>query len=80
MRIYQGKLQKGNSITNVNTGKKIKLARIVRMHSDDMEEIDGAGAGEVVAMFGVDCSSMDTFSDGDTNLVMSSMYVPVSLF
>lgn len=78
MRIYQGKLQKGNSITNVSTGKKVKLARIVRMHSNDMEEIDGAGAGEVVAMFGIDCSSMDTFSEGDTNLVMSSMFVPVS--
>ena len=37
MRIYQGKLEKGKSITNVNSGKKIKLARIVRMHSDDME-------------------------------------------
>lgn len=79
MRIYQGKLQKGNSITNCNTGKKVKLARIVRMHSDEMEEITGAGSGEVVAMFGVDCSSMDTFSDGDTNLIMSSMFVPVSM-
>jgi elongation factor G len=76
MRIYQGTLKRGNYITNVNSGKKIKLARIVRMHSDDMEEIDQAGAGEVVAMFGVDCSSMDTFSDGGTDLVMSSMYVP----
>lgn len=78
MRIYQGMLKKGNYITNVNTGKKVKLARIVRMHSDDMEEIDSAGAGEVAAMFGVDCSSMDTFSDGAMDLVMSSMYVPVS--
>ena len=46
MRIYQGMLKKGNYITNVSNGKKIKLARIVRMHSDDMEEIDEAGAGE----------------------------------
>ncbi len=76
MRIYQGMLKKGNSITNVNDGKKIKLARIVRMHSDDMEEIDEAGAGEVVAMFGVDCRSMDTFSDGNMDLAMSSMFVP----
>jgi elongation factor G len=76
MRIYQGMLKKGNQITNVNDGKKIKLARIVRMHSDDMEEIEEAGAGEVVAMFGVDCRSMDTFSDGSTNLAMSSMFVP----
>jgi elongation factor G len=78
MRIYQGKLQKGSTIINVSTGKKVKLARIVRMHADEMEEINGAGSGEVVAMFGVDCSSMDTFSDGATNLIMRSMYVPVS--
>ena len=78
MRVYQGMLKKGNFITNINDGKKIKLARIVRMHSDEMEEIDEAGAGEVVAMFGIDCKSMDTFSDGSMNLAMSSMFVPVS--
>jgi elongation factor G len=76
IRVYQGTLKKGNFITNVNSGKRIKLARIVRMHADDMEDIDSASAGEVVAMFGVDCSSMDTFSDGGTDLVMSSMYIP----
>lgn len=76
MRIYQGMLKKGNHIVNVNDGKKIKLARIVRMHADDMEEIDEAGAGEVVAMFGIDCRSMDTFSDGNLDLAMSSMFVP----
>ena len=76
MRIYQGTLKRGMHITNVSDSKRIKLARIVRMHSDDMEEIDQAGAGEVVAMFGVDCKSMDTFSDGPTHLAMSSMFVP----
>ena len=35
-------LKKGNPIVNVNDGKKIKLARIVPMHSDEMEEIDEA--------------------------------------
>ena len=76
MRVYQGTLQKGNVITNVSDGKKTKLARIVRMHSDEMEDVDSAAAGEVVAMFGIDCRSMDTFSDGNRNLVLSSMYVP----
>eukprot|EP00579_Thalassiosira_antarctica_P002505 CAMPEP_0201874418 /NCGR_PEP_ID=MMETSP0902-20130614/6683_1 /ASSEMBLY_ACC=CAM_ASM_000551 /TAXON_ID=420261 /ORGANISM="Thalassiosira antarctica, Strain CCMP982" /LENGTH=758 /DNA_ID=CAMNT_0048401289 /DNA_START=12 /DNA_END=2288 /DNA_ORIENTATION=+ len=76
MRVYQGMLKKGNPIVNVNDGKKIKLARIVRMHSDDMEEIDEAHAGDVVAMFGVDCRSMDTFSDGNMDLAMSTMFVP----
>lgn len=76
MRVYQGTLKRGGFITNVSTGKKIKVPRIVRMHSDDMEEIDEAGAGEVVAMFGIDCSSMDSFSDGTANLAMTSMFVP----
>ena len=55
MRIYQGMLKKGNQIVNINDGKKIKLSRIVRMHSDEMEEIEEAHAGDVVAMFGIDC-------------------------
>lgn len=76
MRIYQGMLKKGNTITNVNDGKKVRLSRIVRMHSNEMEEIDSVGSGEVVAMFGIDCKSMDTFSDGAMNLAMSTMYVP----
>jgi len=77
MRIYQGTLKKGSQIVNVNeNGKKTKLARIVRMHSDEMEEISEAKAGEVAAMFGIDCKSMDTFSDGKMNLVLSTMYVP----
>lgn len=41
-----------------------------------MEDISEAGAGEVVAMFGIDCRSMDTFSDGNMNIAMSSMFVP----
>jgi len=76
MRIYQGTLKKGMFITNVNDKKRIKVPRIVRMHSDEMEDITEAKAGEVVAMFGVDCRSMDTFSDGPTDKVMSSMFVP----
>mmetsp|Transcript_16434 Transcript_16434/g.20525 ORF Transcript_16434/g.20525 Transcript_16434/m.20525 type:complete len:757 (-) Transcript_16434:58-2328(-) len=76
MRIYQGSLKKGLTIYNVSDKKKVKVPRIVRMHSDDMEEISSAGSGEVVAMFGIDCRSMDTFSDGDFNLAMSTMFVP----
>lgn len=37
MRMYQGTLRKGAIITNVRTGKKIKVPRLVKMHSDDME-------------------------------------------
>ena len=37
MRVYQGHLSKGEYIYNTRTGKKTKVARLVRMHSDKME-------------------------------------------
>lgn len=41
-----------------------------------MEDIDSASGGDVVAVFGVECSSMDTFTDGVNRLAMASMFVP----
>ena len=76
MRVYQGTVKKGEWLVNVNTGKKIKVPRLVRMHSDEMEDVTSVSAGDVVAMFGVDCSSMDSFTDGKSNLAMTSMFVP----
>ncbi|KAF7723410.1 Elongation factor G, mitochondrial [Apophysomyces ossiformis] len=76
MRIYQGTLKKGSFIINVKTGKKIKVPRLVRMHAADMEDVDELGAGEIGAMFGVDCASGDTFTDGTLQYTMSSMFVP----
>lgn len=76
IRIYQGSLRKGDFIINTRTGKKVKVPRLVYMHADDMEDIDKAEAGDIVAIFGVDCASGDTFTDGKLNYAMSSMFVP----
>ncbi len=76
VRVYQGELVKGEFVYNARTGKKVKLGRIVRMHSDNMDEIDRAGAGDIVALFGIDCASGDTFRSQGTNFVLSSMHVP----
>ncbi|TMQ06990.1 MAG: elongation factor G [Deltaproteobacteria bacterium] len=76
VRIYQGLIQKDDYVVNTRSGKKVKVGRLVRMHSDDKEEITEAGAGDICAMFGVDCNSGDTFTDGKVNLAMSSMFVP----
>lgn len=54
----------------------LQVPRLVRMHSDEMEDITEAASGEICAMFGVDCYSGDTFSDGTHQLVMTSMHVP----
>ncbi len=76
IRTYQGTLKKGDFIFNTRTGKKVKVGRLVRMHSNEMEEIDEAGSGDIVALFGVDCASGDTFCDSSINWSMSSMHVP----
>jgi elongation factor G len=76
VRIYQGAVRKDDFIVNSRNGKKVKVSRLVRMHSDDREDILDAGAGDICAVFGVDCNSGDTFTDGKTNLAMTSMFVP----
>ena len=76
LRIYQGALRRDAFITNTRTGKQHKIGRLVRMHADKMEEITAAGAGDIVAMFGIECNSGDTFTDGKLNVAMISMHVP----
>lgn len=72
IRVYQGTLKKGMYIFNAKTKKKIKLPRIVRMHSNEMEEVQEIGSGEICAVFGVDCASGDTFTDGSLAYTMVS--------
>jgi elongation factor G len=76
LRIYEGVIRKGDSVINVNTGKKTKIPRLIRMHSNEMEDIQEAHAGQIVAVFGVDCASGDTFTDGSVKYTMTSMSVP----
>ncbi|KAI5307402.1 Elongation factor G, mitochondrial [Ascosphaera pollenicola] len=76
IRVYQGTLRKGSNVYNSRTNKRIKVPRIVRMHSNEMEEVSEIGAGEICAVFGIECASGDTFTDGQLAYSMSSMYVP----
>ena len=76
VRIYQGSLQKGSTIVNSRTQRRNKVGRLVRMHADEMEDITGAGAGDIVALFGIDCASGDTFNDESVRIAMTSMHVP----
>eukprot|EP01112_Ceratiomyxa_fruticulosa_P016645 TRINITY_DN5068_c0_g1_i4.p1 TRINITY_DN5068_c0_g1~~TRINITY_DN5068_c0_g1_i4.p1 ORF type:complete len:753 (+),score=184.54 TRINITY_DN5068_c0_g1_i4:125-2383(+) len=75
MRVYQGSIKRGDMIRNVNLDKTIKVPRLVKMHANEMEEVQEAGVGEIVCMFGVDCYSGNTFTNGP-KLSMNSMFVP----
>lgn len=75
-RIYQGTLNKGDTVVNSTNQRKVKVGRLVRMHADQMEDIDHSESGDIVALFGVDCASGDTFTDGRVNYSLSSIFVP----
>ena len=75
-RVYQGKIKKGEELFNTRSKKRFKVGRLVRMNSAQMEDINEGCAGDIVALFGVDCASGDTFVNGGLNLSMASMFVP----
>jgi len=76
IRVYQGSLKRAANIFNARTNKKVKVPRIVRMHSNEMEDTQEIGAGEICAVFGIECASGDTFTDGTLGYSMTSMFVP----
>ncbi|MDR0630055.1 MAG: elongation factor G [Treponema sp.] len=76
VRIYQGALKKGEELTNTRSRKRFKVGRLVRMHANSMEDITEGAPGDIVALFGIDCASGDTFCGGGLNYAMTSMFVP----
>jgi len=76
LRIYQGTITKGTELVNIRSKKKFKVGRLVKMHSNHMEDIESSEAGEIAALFGVDCASGDTFCTPKLNYSMTSMHVP----
>ena len=52
-RIYSGKLEKGSYVLNANTGEQERIARILRMHADERQELDVLYAGEIGATVGL---------------------------
>ncbi len=76
IRVYQGKVEKGKPIYNMTTKKKHNVGRLVRMHAGEMGDITVAEAGDIVALFGIDCATGTTFTDGELEVNMTSMHVP----
>lgn len=76
IRVYQGTLKKGDELFNTRSKKKFKVGRLIKMHSDHMEDITEASTGDIAALFGIDCASGDTFNSPGLNYSMTSMFVP----
>ncbi|MCK5155026.1 MAG: elongation factor G [Spirochaetales bacterium] len=76
IRVYQGSIKKGDELYNVRSRKKFKVGRLVRMHANNMEDIQEARCGDIAALFGIECASGDTFCATHLNYSMTSMFVP----
>jgi len=76
VRVYQGRLSKGSELINTRTQRKVKVGRLVRMHASAMEDIEESMVGDIVALFGIDCASGDTFCSPEVTLSMTSMFIP----
>lgn len=76
IRVYQGKIKKGDTLFNTRNKRKFNVGRLVKMHASEMEDVTECGCGEIAALFGIDCASGDTFCDPSLNYSMTSMYVP----
>ena len=76
LRVYQGSIRKGMELYNTRAQRKHKIGRLIKMHSDDTEDVSFAPAGDIVALFGIECASGDTFVAPPLNYSMTSMFVP----
>lgn len=76
VRVYQGGLRRGEVIYNTRTRKKVKVPRLVQLHSNNMEDVPEVFAGDICALFGIDCASGDTFTtEPKLAISMESMFV-----
>jgi elongation factor G len=76
VRIYQGSVKKGDELYNSRNRKKFKIGRLIRMHANSTEDITEAGCGDIVALFGIECASGDTFCNPSLNISKTTMFVP----
>ncbi len=75
VRVYQGRLVKGQKYRNARTSRTLRIGRIVRMHANDREDIEDAGPGDIVALLSVDCASGDTICGSGINYSLESIFV-----
>jgi elongation factor G len=77
LRAYSGQFKKGGYLINTNTGEKERIGRILRMHSNDREEVDDVYAGDIVAVVGLkNTSTGHTLCDEKEPIVLEKIVFP----
>ncbi|WP_260259752.1 elongation factor G [Vibrio intestinalis] len=77
IRIYAGKMKKGDTILNSATGKTERIGRMVEMHANDRNEIDSAQAGDIIAVVGMkNVQTGHTLCDPKNEVTLEPMIFP----
>ncbi|HTY21805.1 MAG TPA: elongation factor G [Desulfomonilaceae bacterium] len=77
LRVYSGKLASGSAVYNVTAGKKERIGRLVKMHSNQREDVKEANAGDIIAAVGLKHTKTgDTLADEDHPVLLESMDIP----
>jgi elongation factor G len=76
-RIYSGRLNAGSYVMNSTKNQRERIGRLLRMHANKREEIEGAGAGDIVAIVGLkNTFTGDTLCDQDNPVILESIRFP----
>ncbi|MBO5022300.1 MAG: elongation factor G [Clostridia bacterium] len=76
-RVYSGKLVAGSYVYNSITGKTERVGRLIRMHSNQRQEITEVGAGDIAAIVGLkDTTTGHTLCDEKHPIQLESMDFP----
>jgi elongation factor G len=77
LRVYSGRADKGDAVTNTTNGKKERFGRLLRMHAAKQEDIDEVMTGDIVAAVGMkNTKTGDTLSAVDAPIQLESMTFP----
>ncbi|ASU85667.1 elongation factor G [Nocardiopsis gilva YIM 90087] len=77
LRVYSGVLEAGTQVLNSVKGRKERIGKIYRMHSNKREEIARVGAGDIVAVMGLkDTTTGETLCSSAQPIVLESMSFP----
>ncbi len=77
MRVYSGTIKAGSYLYNPNSGKKERIARLLRMHSNKREDVQEAVAGDIIAAIGLrKTTTGDTLCDVKHPIILEQMSFP----
>jgi elongation factor G len=77
LRVYSGRVDKGEAVVNSTKDRKERLGRILQMHANHREDRDAASAGDIVAVVGLKFTTTgDTLCDPKAPVLLETMDFP----